>query len=128
MRRELAQFRKCAVEAVFTVCLGVHLALLAVTNHAGHVVSGELSSVTNGHFVIAGRCYPLSVLPASEQRRVKAAAGMDVRTPREKQIDAALAYELKRIDARLAEGEITAEQAAALRRHQHAAAAFRRSH
>ena len=37
--------------------------LIAVTNHAGHVVRGELTSVTNGTFTVAGRTYPLSVLP-----------------------------------------------------------------
>lgn len=100
--------------------------VLSVTNHAGHVVSGELTSVTNGQFTIAGRVYPLSILPPAEQVRVKAAAGLDVRTPKEKRIDADLAYALKRIDARLAEGEITPEQATALRRQEKASAEFRK--
>lgn len=107
--------------------LVILLTFLSVTNHAGRVVSGELSSVTNGQFVISGRRYPLSILPASEQQRVRAAGGLDVRTPREKRIDADLNYEMKRIDARLAEGEITTEQAATLRQRQRASAAFRKA-
>lgn len=100
---------------------------VAVTNHAGHVVSGELGSVTNGHFTVSGRTYPLSVLSASEQTRLKAAAGVDVRTPQERRIDEALAYELARIDARRAEGELTDGEAESLRRQSRAAAEFRRA-
>lgn len=100
---------------------------LTVTNHAGRAVGGELTSVTNGQFTLSGRTYPLAVLPAAEQARVKAAAGLDVRSPREKRIDADLAYALRRIDARLAEGEVTPQQAEALRREQRAAAAYRRT-
>lgn len=101
--------------------------LISVTNHAGRVVSGDLTSVTNGQFTIAGRTYPLSVLPSAEQLRVKAAGGQDVRTPKEKRIEADLAYELKRIDAQLAEGDLTREQAEAARQRQRAAAAFRQN-
>lgn len=106
----------------FATCL---LTILSVTNHAGHVVSGELTSVTNGQFTISGRTYPMSILPAAEQQRVKAAAGLDVRTPKEKRIQTDRDYQLKRIDARLAEGEITAEEAEKLRTQQRAAAEFR---
>lgn len=88
---------------------------IAVTNHAGHVVSGELQSVTNGNFTVSGKSYPLSVLPDSEQRRVRTAAGQDVRPARERQAAKLLANEEKRIAARLAEGEITEEHAAELR-------------
>lgn len=98
---------------------------LAVTNHAGSVVSGELTSVADGRFTIGGRTYPLAVLPIAEQTRVKAAAGLDVRSPREKRVEADLAYELKRIDVRLAEGEVTPEQAEELRRARQDAAAWR---
>lgn len=100
--------------------------LIAVTNHAGHVVRGELTSVTNGTFTVAGRTYPLSVLPPSEQLRVKAVVGLDVRTPKQKRIDTDLDYEIKRIDARVQEGEITEEEGAQLKDRQRAAAEFRR--
>lgn len=88
---------------------------IAVTNHAGCVVSGELESVTNGGFSVSGRFYPLSVLPLSEQRRVRSASGQDIRTARERQAVKRLMNEEKRIAARLAEGEITADRAAELR-------------
>ena len=101
---------------------------LSVTNHAGHVISGELGTVTNGTFVIGTRKLPLSILPESEQRRVRSLAGQDARTPWERKVDADLDYELKRIDARLAEGEITAAQAGRLRQSARAAAAYRRNH
>ena len=102
-------------------------AVLSVTNHAGRVVSGELGPVTNGTFTIAGRRFPLAVLPASEQKRVRAAAGLDVRSPREKRIDDDLAYELKRIDARLAEGEISLSEAEKLRALSRASAESRKT-
>ena len=44
----------------------------AFTNHAGHAVSGRLSSITNGMAVISGRKYPLSVFPGHEQARMRA--------------------------------------------------------
>ena len=99
---------------------------LSVTNHAGHVISGELGTVTNGTFVIGTRKLPLSILPESEQRRVRSLGGQDVRTPWERKVDADLDYEQKRIDARLAEGEITDAQAVELRRSARAAADYRR--
>lgn len=106
-----------------------HISYLTVTNHVGHCIAGELTAVTNGTFVIDGRAYPLSVLPKSEQKRVRAAAGEDVRTPKEKRIAADLAYELKRIDARRKEGEISDEEAERLRglQRESAAARLRRS-
>ena len=98
---------------------------VSVTNHAGSVVTGELTAVTNGTFTLGGRTMPLSVLPAAEQKRVKALAGQDVRTAKERQRAKLLDYGLKRIDVRLKEGEITAEKAEELRRDARAAAAFR---
>ena len=99
--------------------------LVSVTNHAGHVLSGELGTVTNGTFEIGTRTLPLAVLPPAEQKRIRKLAGQDVRTPWERKVDADLAYELKRIDARLAEGELTPEQAERSRDLVRAAAAHR---
>ena len=57
------------------------------TNHAGHVVSGELASISNGVAVISGRAYPLTVFPASEQARMRAILGVvPPPTPREKAV------------------------------------------
>ena len=97
---------------------------VSVTNHAGHVVSGELTAVTNGTFTVGGRTLPLKVLPAAEQRRLKALAGQDVRTAKERQRAKMLDYELRRIDLRLKAGEITEDEAAALRADARASATF----
>lgn len=88
---------------------------VSVTNHAGHVLSGELTSVTNGTFTVGGRTLPLKSLPATEQRRLKVLAGQDVRTAKERQRAKMLDYELRRIDARLKAGEITEAEAENLR-------------
>lgn len=98
---------------------------MSVTNHAGGVLSGELTAVGKGTFTLGGRTLPLAVLPEGEQRRLKERAGQDVRTARERQRAKLLDYELRRIDARLAAGDITPEQAAALRRDAYAASTFR---
>ena len=97
---------------------------VSVTNHAGGVLSGELTAVSNGTFTIAGRALPLKILPAAEQRRLKALAGQDVRTAKERQRAKLLDYELQRIDIRLKGGEITEAEAAALRANARASATF----
>ena len=96
--------------------------MVSVTNHAGAVLTGELTAVTNGTFTVSGRTYSLTILPDSEQKRLKELAGQDVRTAGELQIAKRLDYELRRIDARLAAGEITAEKAEELRRDARASA------
>ena len=101
--------------------------VVSVTNHAGGILSGELTSVTNGMFTVSGRTLPLKILPVAEQRRLKVLAGEDVRTAKERQRAKMLDYELRRIDVRLAAGDITSEQAEALRRDARAAAAFRKN-
>ena len=98
--------------------------MVSVTNHAGYVVSGELTAVTNGTFTVAGRTLPLKILPAAEQRRLKVLAGQDVRTAKERQRAKRLDFELKRIDLRFKAGEITEAEAARLRDDARAAAAF----
>ena len=97
---------------------------VSVTNHAGHVLSGELTAVTNGTFTIGRRTLPLGALPAAEQRRLKVLAGQDVRTAKERQRAKMLDYELRRIDLRLQAGEITEDEAAALRTDARASATF----
>ena len=98
--------------------------MVSVTNHAGHVLSGELTAVTNGTFTVGGRTLPLKALPAAEQRRLKVLAGQDVRSAKERQRAKMLDCELRRIDLRLQAGEITAEQADELRRDARASATF----
>ena len=97
---------------------------VSVTNHAGHVVSGELTAVTNGNFTISGRPLPLKVLPASEQKRLKVLAGQDVRTAKERQRAKMLDYELRRIDLRLKAGEIIETEAENLRQDARASSVF----
>ena len=89
---------------------------VTVTNHAGHAVSGELQRGSKETFTLSGRELPLSILPESERQRLKKLAGQDVRSPRERRIEADLELELRRIDARLQEGEISAAQADELRK------------
>lgn len=115
------------MSAVFFAAMLASFGAVSVTNHAGGVISGELTAVTNGTFTLAGRTLPLAILPAAEQRRLKELAGQDVRTARERQRAKMLDYELRRIDVRLAAGDITSEQAEALRRDARASAAFRKN-
>ena len=100
--------------------------MVSVTNHAGHVLSGELTAVTNGTFTVTGHTLPLKILPAAEQRRLKVLAGQDVRTAKERQRAKRLAYELKRIDVRLKAGEITEAEAEKLRQDARRARSFRK--
>ena len=88
---------------------------VTVTNHAGHAVSGELQRVSKDKFTLSGRELPLSVLPESERQRLKKLAGIATSSPRERRIAADLELELRRIDARLQEGELTADKAEELR-------------
>lgn len=97
---------------------------VSVTNHAGHVLSGELTAVTNGTFTIGRRTLPLGALPAAEQRRLKVLAGQDVRTAKERQRAKMLDYELRRIDLRLKAGEITETEAENLRQDARASSVF----
>lgn len=101
--------------------------VVSVTNHAGGVLSGELTAVTNGTFTVAGRTLQMNILPAAEQRRLKVLAGQDVRTAKERQRAKLLDYELKRIDLRLKAGEITEAEAENLRRDARAALSFQKS-
>lgn len=108
----------------FSFLLFTSFGVVSVTNHAGHVVSGELTAVTNGTFTVAGRTLPLKVLPTAEQKRLKSLARQDVRTAKERQRAKMLDYQLRRIDLRLQAGEINAAEAAALRADAHASATF----
>ena len=99
----------------FSFLLFASFGTVSVTNHAGGVLSGELTEVTNGTFTVAGRTLPMRILPKAEQRRLKVLAGQDVRTAKERQRAKALDYELKRIEVRLKAGEITEAEAEKLR-------------
>ena len=51
------------------------------TNHAGHAVSGALTSVSNGTAVISGRAYPLSAFPDAERARMMELLGAPQELP-----------------------------------------------
>ena len=61
------------VQAACIVC-ALSSALLggSFTNHAGHVVSGDLSAISNNVVVISGRKYPFSIFPENERARMRA--------------------------------------------------------
>lgn len=101
--------------AILLATLMTSFGEVSVTNHAGKVVKGELNAVTRESFVISGKTYPLTVLPKAEQLRLKKLAGEDTRSFKEKRAAQRLEYELKRIDARQKEGEITLEEAERLK-------------
>jgi len=96
--------------------LAVSLGVVSVTNHAGFVMTGELTSVTNGRFTVGGRTMPLKILPKQEQRRLKELASCDLRTPEEKRRDRMVANDLKRLDALVAAGKIRPEEAEPMRK------------
>ena len=110
----------------FSFLLFTSFGVVSVTNHAGHVLSGELTAVTNGTFTIGRRTLPLGALPAAEQRRLKVLAGQDVRTAKERQRAKMLDYELRRIDLRLKAGEITEAEAENLRQGARGALSFQK--
>ena len=102
--------------------------LVSVTNHAGGVLSGELTSVTNGNFTVGGRTLSLSVLRPADRERVMRQAGCDMRSPAERREALRVSLELKGVDERLKAGQLTSAEAE-IRRHQILAAAeFRRAH
>lgn len=109
-----------------TIVLAAAFGPISVTNHAGRVLSGELRGADAATFTIGARRLPLSILPQSERTRVLRQARRDARTAQERRIDADLDYELRRIDARLAEGEIDGGTAARLREDARNNAAYRR--
>ena len=64
-----------------SLLLAASLSFSTYTNHAGQVVRACPLAVTNGVVTVAldgGRraSYPLSIFPASEQRRIKASLGV----------------------------------------------------
>ena len=73
--------------AVCIVCALSSLAALfgvqtgSFTNHAGHAVSGALTSVSNGTAVISGRAYPLSAFPDAERARMMELLGAPQELP-----------------------------------------------
>ena len=61
-----------ALQACIVCVLSSAAVASSFTDHAGHTVSGRLTALTNGTAVIAGRAYPLTVFPPSEQERMRA--------------------------------------------------------
>lgn len=99
--------------AAFIVCAWSSLAFgHSFTNHAGHAVSGELTSISNNVAVISGRRVPLSVFPPREQERMRKVLGIaPPPTPRQRELDKFLDDKVKRIDALEKAGAISAEEA-----------------
>ena len=64
-------FTRKALPAFIACVLSSAAAGGSFTNHVGHSVSGQLTSITNGVAVIGSRIYPLSVFPESEQARMR---------------------------------------------------------
>ena len=102
--------------------------LVSVTNHAGAVLTGELTSVTNGTFTVGGRTLSLSVLKPTEQMRVRRLAGCDMRSPAERRDAQKVALEFKTVDELLKAGRLTPAEADERRRRIRAAAEFRKTH
>jgi len=111
---------------LISLLLAASFGLVSVTNHAGHVMTGELTSVTNGRFTVGGRTMLLKILPKGEQRRLMELASCDLRTPDEKRRDRTVANDLKRLDALVAAGKIKPEEAEKMRKAIKAAGAARR--
>jgi len=106
--------------------LAASFGMVSVTNNAGFVMTGELTSVTNGRFTVNGRTMPLKILPKSEQKRLRKLAGGDTRTPDEKRRDRIVESDLKRLDALVAAGKIKPEEAEKMRKAIKAAGAAKR--
>ena len=88
----------------------------AFTNHAGHVVSGRLTALTNGIALIDGRSYPLSIFPDSEQARMRELLRVPLALPPALESRRlALRERLLRNEALLKAGAKTPEAAAAQR-------------
>ena len=102
--------------------------LVSVTNHVGAVLTGELTSVTNGRFTVGGRTLPLSVLRTPDRERVQRLAGCDMRSAAERRDEQKVAMELKTVDELLKAGRLTPAEADERRRRIRAAAEFRKSH
>jgi len=88
----------------------------AFTNHAGHVVSGRLTALTNGVALIGGRSYPLSIFPDAEQARMRELLRVPLALPPALESRRlALRERLLRNEALLKAGAKTPEAAAAQR-------------
>jgi len=101
---------------IAALILAASFGTVSVTNHAGFVMTGELTSVTNGQFTVGGRTMPLKILPEKEQRRLKALASCDMRTSEEKRRARMAENDLKRLDALVDDGKIAPEQAEKMRK------------
>lgn len=66
----------CIVCALSSVAVSVGAQSGSFTNHAGHAVSGVLTSVSNGVAVISGRAYPITAFPEVERARMIGMLGL----------------------------------------------------
>ena len=109
-------FTKKALLACIACGLSSAAAASSFTNHAGHVVGGQLVSLTNGVAVIGSRAYPLSIFPDSEQARMRALLRVPQKLPPALEARrVALRERMLRSEALLKAGAKTPESAAAQR-------------
>ena len=109
-------FTRKALQACIVCAWSSVAAAASFTNHAGHVVSGRLTALTNGVAVIGGRSYPLSVFPDAEQVRMREFLRVPLALPPALESRRlALRERLLRNEALLKAGAKTPETAAAQR-------------
>ena len=110
-------FTRKALQACIVCVWSSVAAASAFTNHAGHVVSGPLTALTNGVALIGGRSYPLSIFPDAEQARMRELLRVPLALPPALE-SRRLAFRerLLRNEALLAAGAKTPESAAAQRK------------
>ena len=109
-------FTRKALQACIVCAWSSLAAASAFTNHAGHVVSGRLTALTNGTALINGRAYPLSIFPESEQARMRELLRVPLAlSPALESRRLALRERLLRNEALLKAGAKTPEAAAAQR-------------
>ena len=71
-RKALQACIVCAWSSIACGAFGERaLPCAAFTNHAGHVVVGRLTAISNNVAVISGRVYPLAIFPDAEQARMR---------------------------------------------------------
>lgn len=80
------------------------------TNHAGHVITGAPSSLTEKDVTLGDTRLPLSIFPVAEQRRIAADAGQPLLPRKIKMAVEEIRKALERSKGRAAKGLCTPEQ------------------